>query len=100
MSLRALIKVMEFKNFYFLGTNLRRNNAFFISNEFNKDVFFPKIKISNISENTDCNVRESRGTEGEFTLLSGDDRIREIKDCEIIDLKKNIKTKIKNLFEI
>ena len=88
------------KDFYFLGTNLRRNNAFFVSKDLNKDVFFPKIQISNISQNTDCNVRESRGVDGELTFLSGNDRIKEIQDCEIIDLKKNHKIKIKDLFDI
>ena len=34
MSLKALINIMEEKNFYFLGSNLRRNNAFFISIHF------------------------------------------------------------------
>ncbi len=100
MSLKALIKIMISKDFYFLGTNLRRNNAFFVSKDHNKDVFFPKIQISNISQNTDCNVRESRGVNGELTFLSGNDRIKEIQDCEIIDLKKNHKIKIKDLFDI
>ena len=100
VSLRALIKIMESKNFYFLGTNLRRNNAFFVSKDYKKEVFFPKIQISNISQNTDCNVRESRGLDGKLTFLSGNDRIKEIKECEVIDLKQNLKIKIKDLFDI
>ena len=32
MSLRALIELMEEKNYYFIGTNLQKMNAFFISN--------------------------------------------------------------------
>jgi len=98
MSLRALVSIMEFKNFYFLGSNLRRNNAFFVSKNFSKDAFFPNIKISNISENVDCNIRESRGIKKELTYLSGQERIKEIKDCEIIDLKRDIKVKIKDLY--
>ncbi len=100
MSLKALINIMESKGFYFLGSNLRRNNAFFISKEFNKNIFFPNIKISDISENVDCNIRESRGVKGELTYLSGNDRIEKIRDCEIIDLEKNRKIKIKDLFKI
>jgi hypothetical protein len=91
---------MESKGFYFLGSNLRRNNAFFISKEFDKNIFFPNIKISDISENVDCNIRESRGVKGELTYLSGNDRIEKIRDCEIVDLEKNRKIKIKDLFKI
>ena len=40
MSLKAAIKVMEEKNFYFVGVNLMRNNAFFVSNIFSKDDYF------------------------------------------------------------
>jgi len=100
MSLKALVKIMELKNFYFLGSNLRRNNAFFVSKNFNKDTCFPNLKISNISENVDCNIRESRGKTKELTYLSGHERIREIKDCEIIDLKKNKKIKVKDIFDL
>lgn len=100
MSLKALINIMESKGFYFLGSNLRRNNAFFISKEFDKNIFFPNIKISDISENVDCNIRESRGVKGELTYLSGNDRIEKIRDCEIVDLEKNRKIKIKDLFKI
>ena len=71
-----------------------------MSKNFNKDTCFPNLKISNISENVDCNIRESRGKTKELTYLSGHERIREIKDCEIIDLKKNKKIKVKDIFDL
>ena len=40
LSLKALIKLMEEKNYYFLGTNLQKMNAFFISNNLKKESFF------------------------------------------------------------
>ena len=43
MSLRALIDLMEKKNYYFLGTNLQKNNAFFISKDYTKEKYFPNI---------------------------------------------------------
>lgn len=98
MSLKALINIMEEKNFYFLGSNLRRNNAFFISKKYEKERYFPNLKVSDISENVNCNVRESRGLNGELTYLSSINRVKEIKDCEIIDLKRDIKVKIKDLY--
>ena len=42
MSLRALIRLMDKKNYYFLGTNLQKMNAFFISKDFEKGNFFLK----------------------------------------------------------
>ena len=36
----------------------------------------------------------------ELTYLSGHERIKEIRDCEIIDLKKNKKIKVKDLFDV
>ena len=98
MSLKALINIMEKKNFYFLGSNLRRNNAFFVSKKYAKNEYFPNLKVSGISENVNCNVRESRSLNGELTYLSGINRVKEIEDCEIIDLKRDKKVKIKDLY--
>ena len=43
MSLRALIELMDEKNYYFIGTNLQKMNAFFISKDFKKENFFKNI---------------------------------------------------------
>lgn len=99
MSLKALINIMDEKNFYFLGSNLRRNNAFFVSKKYEKERYFPNLKVTDISKNVDCNIRESRGLNGELTFLSGKNRIQEIENCEIINLENNIKIKIKDLLE-
>ena len=40
MSLRALIRIMKLKGYYFVGTNSLRNNAFFVNNEYSKEKFF------------------------------------------------------------
>ena len=90
---------MDEKNFYFLGSNLRRNNAFFVSKKYEKERYFPNLKVTDISKNVDCNIRESRGLNGELTFLSGKNRIQEIENCEIINLENNIKIKIKDLLE-
>ena len=45
MSLKALIKLMEKKDYYFIGSNVQKNNAFFISNDFKKEKFFNNIKL-------------------------------------------------------
>jgi hypothetical protein len=78
-----------------------RNNAFFINKDYPKSTYFPKIKeISNL-ELTNFNFSESRDETKELTYLSGNNRIKTIIDCEVINLKnqKNEKTKIRNLEE-
>ena len=99
LSLKALIKLMEKKNYYFLGTNLQKMNAFFISNNLKKESFFPNINLRKLFYYSDSNVRDSRDQNYNLTYLSGSNKIKEIENCEVIDLSdgKNQKSKIKNL---
>lgn len=99
MSIKAAINLMKKKNYYFIGTNLMRTNAFFISKDYSKEEYFPKIEIKNTSTISDVNFRESRDKNGKLSFLSGKDKIEKIKECEVIDLSSPIKkiTKIKDL---
>ena len=99
LSLKALIKLMEEKNYYFLGTNLQKINAFFISNNLMKESFFPNINLRKLSYYSDSNIRDSRDQKYNLTYLSGNKKMKEIENCEVIDLSdgKNQKSKIKNL---
>lgn len=99
MSLKALIRLMEKKGFYFIGTNLQKNNAFFISNVFEKNKFFKNIQIKQLEFYTNSNIRESRDKRFKLNYLSGEKKINEIRDCEVIDLKndKNQLIKLKYL---
>ena len=82
MSLRALIEIMEKKNFYFLGTNLQKNNAFFISKDFLKEKYFPNIELSDIKNYCNSNIRESRDQKGRLTYLTGKRKIEIIQECD------------------
>ena len=99
LSLKALIKLMEKKNYYFLGTNLQKNNAFFISNNLKKESFFPNIILRKLSYYSDSNIRDSRDYNYNLNYLNGSKKLKEIENCEVIDLsdEKNNKSKIKNL---
>ena len=99
LSLKALIKLMEEKNYYFLGTNLQKMNAFFISNNLAKESFFPNINLKKLSYYSDSNIRDSRDQKYNLTYLSGNKKIKEIENCEVINLSdgKNQKSKIKSL---
>jgi len=99
MSLKAAIKLMDKKNYYFLGTNYLKNNAFFISKDFPKSQFFPNLEIEQISEATNSYLTESRNTKGKLNFLKGADKLKEIMKCKIIDLS-NDKQELKKLDEI
>jgi hypothetical protein len=100
-SLKAYVRLMDQKGYYLLGVNRLRNNAFFINKDYPKSTYFPKIKeISNL-ELTNSNFSESRDEFKKLNYLSGNNKIKAIIDCEIINLKnqKNKKIKIRNLKE-
>lgn len=99
MSLRALIDLMEKKGYYFVGTNLQKINAFFISSDFKKEDYFKKILIDNLKSYTDSNIRDSRDINYNLNFLSGKNKLREIENCSVINLEndKEILVKIKDL---
>ena len=99
LSLKALIKLMEIKNYYFLGTNLQKNNAFFISNYLKKENFFPNINLKKLSYYSDSNIRDSRDRNYDLNYLQGDKKLKEIEECKVINLAddKNKLIKIKDL---
>ena len=45
--------------------------------------------------NTESNFRESRGLNNILTYLSGKDKIKEILNCEVVNLEKNINKLVK-----
>lgn len=99
MSLQAAIEIMNEKNFYFVGTNLLRNNAFFISKNYKKEEYFKNLVINNIENSTDANFTESRDIKGNLNFLNYQKRVKEILECEVVDLSvnSNIKIKLKDL---
>ena len=89
MSLRALINLMDKKGYYFVGTNLQKINAFFISKNFKKEEFFQNIKIQSLENYTNSNIRDSRDKNYNLSYLSGDQKFKEIEECKVINLKDN-----------
>ena len=87
VSLKALINLMDQKGYYFIGTNMQKNNAFFISKNFTKEYFFNEIKIKSLDSYTNSNIRESRDKNNQLSYLSGVKKIKEIVNCEVINLK-------------
>ena len=99
MSLAALIELMKNKGYYFVGTNLQKMNAFFISEKFKKEYFFEKIIIKDLSNYTDSNIRDSRDLNYNLNFLTGKNKLKEIENCEVVNLENenNDLVKIKDL---
>ena len=76
MSLKALMNLMDQKGYYFIGTNMQKNNAFFISKNFTKEYFFSDIKIKSLDSYTNSNIRESRDKNNKLSFLSGAKKLR------------------------
>ena len=95
MSLKALINIMTKKNFYFIGTASTKSNAFFVSNDYPIDKYFKNLKLEKISYYVDSNLRESRDIKGNLNYLSGEKKLKEIYDCEVVDLSSGIEKKVK-----
>ena len=100
LSLKALINIMKEKNYYFLGTNLQKHNAFFISCDLKKESFFPNINLKKLSHYSDSNIRDSRDRNYKLNYLSGDKKLKEIEECKVINLAgdRNKAIQIKDLF--
>ncbi len=96
MSLKALINLMDEKGYYFLGTNRLKNNAFFISQHFDKKKYFPNIIINDLEYYINNNFRESRDLNGNLNYLSKKKALENIYDCEVVDLS-NSNYKLKKL---
>jgi hypothetical protein len=94
-SLKAFINLMSEKNFIFVGTNLSSCNAFFVSKDHINKVNLVLPDNEDISKHTNSFIRESRAKIGVLNYLSGNERINEIKNCEIINLKEDHTKRIK-----
>ena len=98
-SIKALIDLMNKKNFVFVGTNLANCNAFFVSKKYIKKINLKIPKNNNLNYFSISNIRESRSKQNKLTYLSGQKKIKKIQNCKVIDLndKKYQKIKIKEL---
>ena len=99
-SLKAINNIMKKKGFIFIGTNLHRINAFFVSKKYISKIGLRIPKNKDLKKYVDSNIRESRSKNNLLNYLSGDKKIQIIKDCEIIDLSKKApkRFKIKDIF--
>ncbi len=98
-SLKAIINLLREKNFEFIGTNLFRNNAFFINFDYKNSLSLNLPKSDNLKLYTDAKFRESRDKNNNLNLVDPEKILLEIQDCKVVDLSKKSQnlTKIKDL---
>ena len=70
-----------------LGKKKSFSDYFFILKNFTKEYFFNNIKIKNLDNYTNSNIRDSRDKNNNLSYLSGDKKLKEIVNCEVINLK-------------
>mgnify|MGYP006166901451 FL=1 len=98
-SLKSIIELLSKKGFIFLGTNLFRNNVFFVNEDFKDQLSIDFPDIKDLSKFTNANFRESRDINNNLTLISPQKIINKIADCNVVDLSNEMK-EIKKISEI
>ena len=95
-SLPALIDLLKTKGMDFVGTNLFKNNAFFVNNDFVKILNLEKINEIDLKSYVNANFRESRNISGSMSYIDPKNVLNQIKDCKIVDLSNSISEEKKN----
>ena len=49
--------------------------------------YFKNISIRELKDYTNSNLRESRDKNGNLNFISGNDKLKEIADCEVVNLE-------------
>lgn len=95
-SIVAFCNWAEKRGYYYMGSNLAGNNAFFVR----KDC----IEASRIPENAhifvESKYQESRGKDGKLTYLRGNERLKCIRKMELFDIETGLTDTIENIYSI
>ena len=97
VSLKALIKLMISKGYFFIGTNLFKNNAFFVMNNYEDDFInlTKNINLNDLTNYTNHVFMESRDHGSKLTYLNRQQQIKKIRDCKVVDLSQEKETCVK-----
>ena len=98
-SLKALIKLMKRKKYEFVGTNIACHNAFFILESEVKKLNLTLPDTNDLTKYSTSHLSDSRSVDGKLNYLSGEQKLKEIENCEVIDLSDKEKklVKLKNI---
>ena len=90
-SLRSIVELLTKKGFTFLGTNLFRNNVFFVNDDFKNELSIDFPETKDLSKYTNANFRESRDINNNKSFITPDKIINEITECNVVDLSDGMK---------
>ena len=88
-SLKSIINLLYRKGFVFLGTNLFKNNAFFVNSDFKDNLFLEIPNNNELNSFTNASFRESRDINNKLNFIDPKDILNEIKKCDVVDLSNN-----------
>ena len=88
-SLKSIINLLDRKGFVFLGTNLFKNNAFFVNSDFKDNLFLEIPNNNELNSFTNASFRESRDINNKLNFIDPKDILNEIKKCDVVDLSNN-----------
>jgi hypothetical protein len=95
-SLQALCALAEEKGYCFVGATRVGNNVFFVRN----DCASRLQPLTPEQGYTESKIRESRDLAGKRTLLRSDERLTAIADCEIYDIARQKRVKVRELYQL
>ena len=98
-SLKSIINLLDKKGFVFLGTNLFKNNAFFVNSDFKDNLFLEIPNNNELNSFTNASFRESRDINNKLNFIDPKDILNEIKKCKVVDLSSS-ENKVKKIEDL
>lgn len=95
-SLPAYVYLLANRGFTFIGSNRVCTNAFFVKNNLVNQ--FTIRTPGKLEEYTDYRVRESRDPQGRLSKLSGQDRLNQIKNLNLVNIRNSEVKSINEIF--
>jgi len=89
VSLQALVKLMNKKKYVFVGSNIACFNAFFVLESEIEKLNLTLPDINDLTKFTTSYISDSRSIDGKLNYLSGKQKLKEIENCEVIDLSNS-----------
>lgn len=87
-SLRALINLLVGHGYTFVGTNLNNSNGFWVKADLLPQLGIDEPSLDSLHQYVQNYCRESRDNNGKLTYEGGDNRLKAIRDCLLVDLRR------------
>ena len=86
---------MNQKKYVYVGSNIACFNAFFVLESEVDKLNLNLPDKNDLTKYTTSYIRESRSIENKLNYLSGEQKLKEIENCEVIDLSNPEKKLVK-----